>query len=121
MTKVFSFEKLSVWQDAKMLTIEIYNLSKAFPKEEIYGLTSQVKRSANSVNSNIAEGSARSGKKDQARFYTIAFSSLIETLNHIIIARELEYLTETEYKKTREKITLVAYKINALKKSTETT
>ena len=118
MVKEFSFEKLIVWQDAKTLTIEIYKLTKAFPKEEIYGLSSQIKRSANSVNSNIAEGSARLGKKDQARFYTIAFSSLIETLNHIIIARELDYLTKEEYNNLREKITAIAYKLNALKKAT---
>jgi len=117
MTKEFSFEKLTVWQDAKSLTMVIYKLSKAFPKEEIYGISSQIKRSANSVNSNIAEGSARASKKDQARFYTMAFSSLIETLNHIIIASELDYVTQEEYNNLRKKITAIAYKLNALKKS----
>jgi four helix bundle protein len=118
MDKEFSFEKLVVWQEAKKLTIDIYTTIKKFPKEELYGLSSQLKRAANSVNSNIAEGSARHTNKDQAKFYTIAFSSLIETLNHIIIAFELKYISADIYGSLRQQILHISYKLSALRKST---
>ena len=64
----YSFEKLEVWQKVRMLIVEIYQLTRKFPKEETFGIISQIKRAAVSISSNIAEGSSRSSLKDQMRF-----------------------------------------------------
>lgn len=113
----FSFEKLLVWQDAKELSKEIYKLSKDFPTEEKFGMTQQIRRAAMSVCANIAEGSTRSSAKDQAHFTTIAFGSLIETLNHLIIAFELSLVKEEEYLRIRNSIELLSVKLSNLKKT----
>jgi len=86
----FSFEKLIAWQDAKELAKTIYRETKSFPVDEKYGLTQQIRRAAMSVCANIAEGSTRSTPKDQAHFTTIAYGSLIELLNHLIIAKRIK-------------------------------
>lgn len=74
----FSFEKLEVWQMARKLAVRIYKQTQSFPNEEKYGLTSQIRRSALSIGSNIAEGSTRASAKDQAHFTTVAYGSLME-------------------------------------------
>jgi len=88
----FSFEKLEVWQLARILTTDIYKHTANFPQEEKYLLTSQLRRAAVSVASNLAEGSTRTSAKDKAHFTTVAFSSLMEVFNHLIIAVDLGYL-----------------------------
>ena len=116
--KKFSFENLEVWNDVKLLTKDIYIMTKSFPDEEKYGLVSQVRRAVISVSSNIAEGSSRMSKKDQAHFYHLAFSSLMEVLSQLLISVELEYIKESDLQKLREKISSIGYKINALRKAT---
>lgn len=111
----YYFEKLTVWQDAKNLVVMTYRVSKKFPKQEMYGLTSQLQRAAVSVSANISEGSSRSTSKDQANFSTMAYASLMEVLNLIIIALELGYISADEYLVFREQIDKVANKINALR------
>jgi four helix bundle protein len=74
---IYSFEKLEVWKESRLLVAWIYNLTKRFPKEEKFGLTSQLRRASISVVSSIAEGSARKTAKEQGRFYQMAYSSLI--------------------------------------------
>lgn len=86
-----SFEELVAWQKAHQLTLEIYRLTKSFPKEELYGLTSQIKRAATSVPSNIAEGFQRRGKADKCKFFNIAQASLEEARYQLILARDLDY------------------------------
>ena len=113
----FSFEKLLVWQEAKELSKEVYKLTKEFPAEEKFGLTQQIRRAAMSVCANIAEGSCRSSAKDQAHFTTIAFGSLIETLNHLIIAFELNLVKEEDYLRIRNGIELLSVKLSNLKKT----
>ena len=112
----YYFEKLTVWQDAKDLVVMLYKVTQKFPKQEMYGLTSQLQRAAVSVSANISEGSSRSTSKDQAHFSTMAYASLMEVLNLIIIALELEYINENEYVAFRQQIDMVANKINALRK-----
>jgi four helix bundle protein len=109
----FSFEKLEVWQNARMFILDIYKLTSTFPPNELFGITSQIKRSSSSIATNIAEGTSRNTNKDKAHFLTISYSSAMETLNHLIISRDLNYLSETEYFETREKI---CNQINSLKK-----
>ena len=89
---VRSYRDLKVWQDGKALTLVIYKLTTAFPKEELYGLTSQLRRCAVSIPSNIAEGNARS-TKDYMRFLNMALGSLAELETQIEIAHELHYIT----------------------------
>jgi four helix bundle protein len=89
---IFSFEKLDVWQNSRELILTIYKLTVKFPSSEIYGITSQIKRSSASTAANIAEGTSRNTNKDKAHFLTISYSSVTETLNHLIISKDLNYI-----------------------------
>jgi len=113
----FSFEKLDVWQLARILATDIYKSTKIFPAEEKFSLVSQIRRAVLSVGANIAEGTTRTTAKDQARFTTIAFSSLMELFNHLIIARDLGYITEDELIFYRQKIQPLSVKLSNLKTS----
>jgi len=113
----FGFEKLVVWQQSIEFVRKIYKSTTNFPKTELYGLTSQIKRAAISIPANIAEGSTRKSFKDQARFSEIAFGSLIETLNHLIIAEQLNYLSSEILDELRLDIENLSRQINALKNS----
>jgi four helix bundle protein len=88
----FAFEKLNAWQDARLLTKKIYEITKSFPDAEKFGLINQLRRAMISVCSNLAEGSSITHSKEQSQFYQIAYSSLMETLNQIIISFDLEYI-----------------------------
>ena len=90
----FAFEKLEVWQLAKSLAVKIYTITNSFPATERYGIVSQINRAAFFVPANIAEGSSRISSKDKSRFYSIAYSSLMELISHLIIAKELGFLSE---------------------------
>jgi four helix bundle protein len=113
--KTFSFEKLQVWQDSKNLAVMLYRYTSSFPSEEKYGLTSQIRRAIVSVSSNIAEGSSRNTKRDQAHFYGMAYSSLTEVLSQILIAHELGFIDETQVNEIRSEIEKVSNKLNALR------
>lgn len=115
--KTFSFEKLIAWQKARELASEIYKITKLFPKDEVFGLTSQMRRYAVSIASNLAEGSGRNSMKDKARFTEIAFGSALELLNQLILSFDFEYFEEQKYIEIREKITEVTVLINGLYKS----
>jgi len=86
-----SFEKLDVWQFSHDVNIQSYSLSKNFPPEERYGVTSQFRRAASSVPTNIAEGCGRFTSKDQAHFFQIAFASAQELHYLLIMIRDLEF------------------------------
>ena len=86
-----SFKDLVVWQKAHQMVLGVYKMTKSFPKEELYGSTSQVKRSSVSVAANIAEGFKKKGKADKLRFFNIAQGSLSETEYFLILAKDLEY------------------------------
>ena len=113
----FSFEKLLVWQKSRVLAGEIYKLTLKFPKEELFGMTSQIRRCSVSIPSNIAEGSSRKTNKDKARFSEIAFGSALELVNQLIIALDLNYISENDYTEIRIKIQELTFLINALHKS----
>ena len=117
----FAFEKLEVWQLAKSLAVKIYTITNSFPATERYGIVSQINRAAFSVPANIAEGSSRIGSKDKSRFYSIAYSSLMEPISHLIIAKELGFLSEERYYEIKDQIYEVSNKINALYKSEKRT
>jgi four helix bundle protein len=115
--KIFSFESLLVWQKSRILAVGIYKITSLFPKEELYGMTSQMRRCSVSISSNLAEGSSRRTKKDKARFTEIAFGSALELLNQIIIALDLNYITENQYLECRIKLQEVTFLLNALQKA----
>jgi four helix bundle protein len=115
--KEFSFEKLNVWKKAKSLTVDIYKITDDFPEKERFGLISQIRRCSISVASNIAEGTGRNSSKDKARFTEIAFASLMELLNQIIIAYELGFIKKEKYELIRENIEDISRMLNALRKS----
>ena len=92
--KLTGHRDLRVWQDAMALVRKVYVVTRDFPKDEQYGLSSQLRRAAVSVPSNIAEGAARTGKKEFARFLSVARGSLTEVETQILIAKDLGYLTE---------------------------
>jgi four helix bundle protein len=85
---------LKVWQKAHQLTLGVYRLSRALPKEERFGLTSQMQRAAVSVSASIAEGFIRSGSKDKARFYNIGRASAEELRYYFLLAKDLGYIPE---------------------------
>ncbi len=117
MSYTFSFEKLTVWIDSKELIKQIYLITKQFPSNEKFGLTSQLRRASVSIASNLAEGTSRNTNKDKAHFTTLSFSSLMEVLNQIIISYELDFIEEKEYSKIRTDIEKIANKLNALRKA----
>jgi four helix bundle protein len=104
-----TFRRLIAWQSSKKLTLEIYRLTKTFPKEEIYGLISQMRRAAVSHMSNIAEGNQRKGMQEKIHFFEIALSSLTELDNQIDLSLDLNYLTRPEYDLLIELVNKCAY------------
>lgn len=95
----FNFEKLDVWQRAVDFAAYIYDLSKAFPSDEKFGITSQMRRAAVSISSNIAEGSSRSSRQDFARFVELAVGSLYELVSQGFIARKQGFIDEKDFQK----------------------
>ncbi len=114
---LFSFEKLDVWQRSRVFVKEIYKLSARFPKEEKFGMTSQIRSAAVSVPTNLAEGIARKTPRDQSNFTTMSFSSLMEVLNLLIISADLNIIKESEYQEIRPLIEEISNKLNALRNS----
>jgi four helix bundle protein len=114
---IYSFEKLEVWQEARVFSVYIYQITAKFPPEEKFGLVSQLRRATISIASNIAEGSARKSSKDQANFYQLAYSSTLEVLNQLIISLDLGFITEDDLLTCRNKIELISNKLNSLRKS----
>lgn len=111
----YGFERLEVWKLSRVLVGLVYTLTADFPKSELYGLTSQIRRAAISVPSNIAEASGRSGDKDRKKFYRYAYGSLMELLNQMIISVDLNYCSESQLnddiRPLIEKISLSLYKL----------
>ena len=91
------FGKLQVWKKSHDLTLRIYDLTSRFPREEIYGLTSQIRRACASIPTNIAEGCGRNSSADLARFLQIAMGSASETEYLLLLAHDLEYINADQY------------------------
>ena len=97
-----NFQDLIVWQKAHQFVLSVYRLSKSFPREELYGLTSQFRRAAISVPANIAEGFKKRGKADKARFLNIAEGSLEECRYYLILTEDLGYGNSRELRSQLE-------------------
>ena len=94
-----SFKNLKVWEKAHSLTLDVYRSTTGFPKEEMYGLTSQMRRSSASIGANIAEGCCRNGDKDFGRFLQIAVGSAGELEYHLLLAHDLKLLNAADYER----------------------
>ncbi len=101
------FQKLSIWQKSHLLTIKIYSITKNFPKDEFYGLISQMRRSASSIPTNIAEGCGRTSIPDFKRFLMIAAGSASELHYQLILSHDLHYISETIFKELSEETILI--------------
>ena len=108
---------LNVWKDSIELVKNIYLITSKFPKNEVYGLTSQIRRSAVSIPSNLAEGAARQTKKEFSQFIFIALGSLSELKTQLIIAKEIKFINNFEFNEINEKITLIRKMLLGLNKS----
>ena len=118
--KIKTFTDLKVWQEGHKLVILIYKITKKFPSDEIYGLVSQMRRSAVSITSNVAEGFGRQGMKDKIKFYYMAQGFLTELKNQLLISNDLDYIKNSEFKDIAEKANLVHALLQGLiKKSKE--
>ena len=114
----YSFEKLKVWSDIRALIKTVYSITATFPDVEKFGLINQMRRAAVSVSSNLAEGSSRTNPKDQAHFYQMAFSSIMELLSQSIVSLDLSFIDEKQNIELRILINDVASKLNALRRKT---
>ena len=118
--KIQSFTDLRVWREAHKLVLMVYKETRNFPKEEIYGLTSQLRRSAVSVTSNIVEGFSRESYKDKLRFYYIARGSLIELQNQLLVARDIVCLNKKKFNQISVQSISVHKLLNAFISKTKT-
>ncbi len=116
---IFSFEKLKVWQKARLFHREVFRLTTSFPYEQNYALIPQIRRAALSVPSNISEGAGRLGSKEFVHFISIAYGSLMETMNQLILAEDLGYVTKEMMVKLRLDVAEIARMLTALKKKVE--
>jgi four helix bundle protein len=98
------FKNLKVWAKAHDLTLTIYRLTRAFPKDEMYGLTSQLRRSAASIGANISEGCGRRSDGEMKRFCQIARGSASEVEYHLLLARDLDFLATNEFQDAEQRV-----------------
>jgi four helix bundle protein len=119
--KIKSFRDLEIWQEAHSLALEVYRITKDFPKEEIYGLTSQIRRAASSVAACIVEGHSRNTTKEFMKFLYDARASAAETEYHLLLSKDLNYLSVEIYEKLSSRYQVLGRRINALINSLDKT
>ena len=117
--KIKSFTDLNAWKEGHKLVLMIYDITKQFPKEEIFGLVSQIRRCAVSITSNIAEGFSRLSYKEKARFYSISLGSTTELQNQLLIAKDVNYITKEQFQNIAEQSIKVHKITNGLIKSSK--
>ena len=120
MAKQYGFEKLEVYQDARIYVRQVYLLTSTFSEKEKYGLCSQLQRAAVSIVSNIVEGTSRASNKEKERFIEIAYGSLLETFCQFQIAVDLDYIQQPQLDELQIQIDKIANKLSALKHSYST-
>jgi len=116
MEKIKSFTDLYAWQEGHKLVIMAYRDTENFPQKEIFGLTGQMRRSAVSITSNVAEGFSRFTAKDKCQFYSISQGSISELQNQLLIARDVGYLNKEFFNKLAEQTIIVNKLVSGLKR-----
>ena len=109
------FKKYDIWKLSHVFTLKIYELTKSFPKDETYGLISQIRRASSSIPTNISEGCGRSSDKEFNRFFTIALGSASEVEYLILLSKDLKYINDTLFNSLNEEINIIKKKIYTLK------
>jgi four helix bundle protein len=115
--EIKSFTDLNAWRKGHELVLQIYKITKIFPKSEIFSLTSQIQRCAVSITSNIAEGFCRQSFKDKIQFYAISQGSVAELQNQLLIARDIGYIDNTAFTHLADKTVIVHKLLTGLIKS----
>ncbi len=115
-SKIKSFTDLNTWKEGHKLVLMVYKIVEKFPRKEIFGLISQMKRCVVSITSNIAEGFSRNTTKDKYQFYSMAQGSLAELQNQLLIARDVGYLENDEFQNIAQQTIIVNKLINGLKR-----
>lgn len=113
----YYFEKLEVWQNARIFVKEIYLITETFPDKEKFGITNQIRRATMSITANIAEGFARNSNVEKARFINISYSSSVEVINFLILSFDLNFIDESQYIKLRKLAESITNQLNALHKT----
>ena len=111
------YKKLKVWEDAHKFTVDIYNITQKFPNNEQYGLTSQIRRSSSSIPTNIVEGCGQLENGNLIRFLGISKGSAFEAEYQLLLAKDLNYITNEEYTILVEKVKYIIRRLNNLIKS----
>jgi four helix bundle protein len=114
---VYPFEKLLAWKKSRALAMDVYRITRKYPKDELFGLVSQMRRSSMSVSYNLSEGSSRISVRDQAHFYQMSYSSLTELLCQTILSQDLGYIDQEVYSDLRKKTEELSFLINNLRAS----
>jgi len=109
---VRDFHDLKVWQRSHQLTLEIYQATQTFPKEEIYGLTSQIRRASASIPANLAEGCGKQGPTELARYSQIAMGSASELEYHLLLSHDLHYLDDAHFTKLTTELVEIRRMLN---------
>ncbi len=117
--KIKSFTDLNTWKEAHKLVLMVYKITKDFPKEELFGLTTQLRRAVVSVTSNIAEGFSRNSYKEKLQFYSMALGSVTEVQNQILIAKDIGYISDEKFNEVDSKIITTSKLLNGLIKKTK--
>jgi four helix bundle protein len=112
-----SFTEMPVWQSALKLSVKVFRITMNLPRSEDYGLTSQIRRSANSVSSNIAEAFGRSSGKDKSNFYTYSRGSATETQNHLLYGFKVGYFEKSEVDLLITEYSSLIYNLNKILKT----
>jgi four helix bundle protein len=114
-----NYRDLQVWLKSYELSLELYRLSRSFPREEIYGITSQLRRAAVSIGANLAEGCGRRTNAEMGRFVRIAMGSASELDHHLLLCKDLGFLRDEDYKRTARSLTEVRKMLGGLLDSIE--
>ena len=113
----FSFEDLNVYKKARMLVKEVYLIQSSFPKEEVWGLGSQIRRAAVSITANLAEGSGRMSLRDKLHYVAISYGSLTELFSELLTASDLGYIQEEKIEEIRPLFIDVSKMLSGLRQS----
>jgi four helix bundle protein len=111
-----NFRELKVWQNAHELTLAVYQVTASFPRHELFGLTSQLRRSCSSIAANLAEGCGRNGDAEFARYCSIAMGSASETEYHLLLARDLKMIKPADYEELPGRVTELKRMLTGLNK-----
>lgn len=113
-----TYKDLNCWKEAHLLVLDIYKITAIFPQSEVFALSSQMRRAAVSITSNIAEGFTRQGYKEKLQFYYISKGSLIEIDNQLLISKDIGYITTDKFNKINESIITVHKLLNGFIRET---